>query len=133
MARRRARPVTDSNPPQAGGALRGAVRISSTGSGRPAGGEAKVEDLDEIEVASLPARIDVGRLDVAVDESRVMCFGQRVGQLIQDVHDPLWWQRSKLLHQLIEIEPIEQFHHIVERPVIRHSEIVDLDRVWRAE
>ena len=79
--------------------------------------EAEVEDLDEIERASVPADVDVRRLDVAVDQSGRVRLPERVADLPQEIHHAPGRQRPELPHEVRGVEALEQLHHVVERPL----------------
>ena len=53
--------------------------------------------------------------------------------LAQEVDDPLRRQRPELLDQRLEVEAVEQLHHVVERAVVGDAEVVELHRVRRRE
>ena len=41
----------------------------------------EIEDLDEVEVASIPAHVDIGRLDVPVNQAMLVCLRERMTDL----------------------------------------------------
>ena len=91
--------------------------------------EAEVEHLHVVDVTTLSAQEDVRRLDVPVNETGVVRFGEGMAHLAHDVDDPGWWHRAVLLDQTVQVLSIQQFHHVVEGPVRRDAVVVDLDRV----
>ena len=93
----------------------------------------EVEHLDEIERGAGPADHHVRRLDVAVDQAVRVRVLQRGADLAQDVDDPLRRQRPVLPDQGVEVEPVEQLHHVVQPAVLGDAEIVELHRVRRRE
>ena len=60
-------------------------------------------------------------------------LGQRVAHLPQQVDGPLGRQRAEPLDQRVQVEPVQQLHHVVERAVVGHAEVVELDGVRRAQ
>jgi hypothetical protein len=54
---------------------------------------------------------------------------ERRADLAQDVDDPLRRLRPVLPDQSIEIEPVEQLHHVVQPAVLGGAEVVELHRV----
>ena len=64
-----------------------------------------------------------------MDQPTCVGLSQSMARLSQEVDSSLGRQRSILLHQLIEIEARQEFHHVVERTIVRVAEVVDFDRV----
>ena len=54
---------------------------------------------------------------------------KRRAHLAQEVDDPLRRQRPVLPDQGIEVETVEQLHHVVEPAVLGDAEVVELHRV----
>src|SRR5437773_1158146 len=53
--------------------------------------------------------------------------------LLQHVHRAGGWYGAEPLHQRLEIDPVQQLHHEVERAVVSLPEVVQLDGVARAQ
>ncbi len=66
-------------------------------------------------------------------EPALVRLRERFAHLEQDVNDARRRQRTVLLHQRLEIEPVEHFHHEIEGLVVRHPEVVYLHAVRRPE
>src|SRR5262245_43065169 len=81
----------------------------------------------------MSAEEDVRRFDVAVYQSGLVRFAQRVAHLPQDVNSPFGRHWTEAIDQRLQVESVEQLHHVIERTVCRYTEIVQLDRVRRAE
>jgi len=60
-------------------------------------------------------------------------FRERVTDLLQQERDPLGGQRSKVLHDFLEIAALEQLHHVIEAAVICGAEIKETDGVLRSQ
>ena len=93
----------------------------------------EVEHLGEIERRPRAAHHHVRRLDVAVHQAVHVRILQRGADLAQDVDGPLRRQRPVLPYQAVEIEAVEQLHHVVEPAVLSGAEVVELHRVRRLE
>jgi len=92
----------------------------------------EVQHLDKIHFPSIPADEDVRRLDVPVDETHFMGFGQRMADLAQDVNGPLRGNRPELLNQRLRIEAVQELHDIKKGSVRGDAEVVQSDCVRRA-
>lgn len=68
----------------------------------------KIQHLDEVYLAAIAAEIDIGRLDITMNQSRLMRLRQRAQQLPQEEHHPLGWKRPECPDQVIEVEPVQQ-------------------------
>ncbi|MEJ2483150.1 MAG: hypothetical protein P8049_08555 [Gemmatimonadota bacterium] len=66
-------------------------------------------------------------------ESPVVRFAERQADLLEQVNGPIRPERSEPLHESVEVQAVEQFHHVVEGAIIRGSEVVQLDRMGRPE
>jgi len=91
--------------------------------------DAEVEDLDEIVVLAVAAEKDVRRLDVAMDQAARLGLRERVADLPQDVHHPFRRERSAAPDERLQVEPLEQLHHVVERAVAGDAEVEQVHRV----
>ena len=89
----------------------------------------EVEHLHEVVVDAQAGGEDVGGLDVAVDQPVLVRVGERVAGLGQQIHGALDRHRAVLLHQRVEVEPLEVLHDVIEGSVLCSSEVVELDRV----
>ncbi len=67
------------------------------------------------------------------DQSRGVGFGEGPAGLIDEVDHAGRRLRAVLLHQSVEIEAVEELHHVVEGPVVGPAEVVELDRVRGSE
>ena len=62
-----------------------------------------------------------------------MRLGERVADLPEEVDDAPRRKRSEAADDLLEREAFEKLHHVIERAVVRASEVVELDGVRRPE
>ena len=95
--------------------------------------EAEVHDLYEVRLAPVSAEKDVPWLDVAVHEARAVRFGERAARLPENEHDALRHEHPMELDELVERIAVEELHDVVEGAVVRAAEVVELDRVRRAQ
>ncbi len=95
--------------------------------------QAEVEHLGKIERRSRPADHHVRRLDVAMHQPVAVRVLERGADLAQEVDHPLRRQRPVLPDQGIEIQPVEQLHHVVQPAVLGGAEVVELHRVGGLE
>ena len=95
--------------------------------------DAEIEDLEEVAVRAELAHVEVGRLDVAVDEPGAVRLLERAARLADEVDRTLGQERTEAADQLVEIEPLEHLHDVVERSVLADPEIVEPDRVRREQ
>ena len=79
------------------------------------------------------ARVDVGRLDVAVDETAGVRVRERVADLLEQVDRAVGRQRPELPHERVEVAPLEQFHRVVEHALPGRAEVEQPDGVRRTE
>ena len=93
----------------------------------------EVEHLHEVALAASSAGVDVGGLDVAVDEPGVVRVLQGVAHLQQEVHGPLGRDGTEPAHELLQVQSVEQLHDVIEGPARRDAEVVELHRVGRVE
>ncbi len=91
--------------------------------------ETEVEHLDEVVVEAKAAGIDVGRLDIAMDQSALVGLGERMTRLSQKVDGTCRVDRSEPLDQHVEVQPLQQFHHVVECAFLGNAEVVHGDRM----
>ena len=87
-------------------------------------GDAEVEDLD----VSLSREHQVGRLDVAMDESHLVGHRESLGRFVGDADDLVERQGSSL-NAICERLPLDQLHHD-ERGVARVFDAEDLADEW---
>ena len=66
--------------------------------------QAEVQHLDEVVLEAEPAQVDVGGLDVAMDQPGVVRLRERVAGLPQEVHHPAGRQRAVAAHQGLEVD-----------------------------
>ena len=95
--------------------------------------QAEVEHLDEVVAQPEPPDVDVRRLDVAVHQAARVRLLQRLAHLAQDVDHAARGHRAVPPHQRLEVHPVEQLHHEVERLVVGDAEVVELDGVRRPQ
>ncbi len=55
-----------------------------------------------------------------------MRLGQGEASLAQNVYDALGGERAESMHQGLEVDPLEQLHHVVKRTVLGDTVIVQL-------
>ena len=103
------------------------------GGGREGLHQPEVEHLDEVVLPADASEVDIGGLDVPMHEPRVVGFLQRIADLAKDVDHARRGERPIPAHQRVEIDPFQQLHHQVVPAVLRHPEVVELDRVGRLE
>ena len=92
-------------------------------------GNTEVQHLHEVMFAAVPAHEQVGRLDVAVNEPIRFGLRQRVAHLAQQIDHALGGSGAITLHQPLEVEAIEQLHHVIEAAIVGHTEVEELDGV----
>ena len=95
--------------------------------------DAEIQDLHEVVILAVAAQEDVGGLDVAVDETARLGLGEGVAHLPEQVDGPLRRDGSRAAHERLGVEPIEQFHHVVERAVGGDAEIEEVHGMRRAK
>jgi hypothetical protein len=59
-----------------------------------------------------------------------MSLAERVAHLEQEMDGTLRRHGTETAHQSTQVETVQELHHIVKRAILRHTEVVDLDRVW---
>ena len=91
--------------------------------------ESEVEHFHEVVTEAQPADMDVRRLDVAMHETLGVCLLERLADLTHDVNRTIGRHRTMLPHERLEIHPVEQLHHKVQRVVFGHAEVVKLHGV----
>jgi len=66
-----------------------------------------------------------------MDQSLFVRLAERVTRVPQELKRPLGGNGPETIHEIFQVEAVEQLHHVVERPVVGHAEVVELDRVRR--
>src|SRR5207247_566841 len=77
-------------------------------------GEAEVDELRGVRIATARAPDDVRGLDIAMHEAAEVCLVERSAHLHEDVDHSADWLRTELPDELIEIDAVEIFHRVVE-------------------
>ena len=93
----------------------------------------EIEHLHEVVVEAHAADVDIGRLDVAMDEAARVRVGQRVAHLAEQEHRAFGGQRTEFPDQRFEVASGQQLHHVVERAIVGQAEVEQLNRVRGAE
>ena len=93
--------------------------------------DAEVEHLRDIDLVGRAGQVDVRRLDIAVEQTCVVRLGERLAGVHEDLDHARGRLRPEIADQAIEIETVEQLHHIEERAVIGDAVIEQRDRVPR--
>ena len=96
-------------------------------------GETEVENLDEVVVQADLADHRVRRLQIAVDQALTVGFLERFRDRHQNRQNASRRLRAERRHQRLETDAVEQLHHVIEPPITRHAEIVEVDRVRRLQ
>ena len=96
-------------------------------------GDAEVEHLDEVVVGAVRLEVDVGRLEIAVDDAERVGLDQRAAHGARDREHALPRQRPAGAEPLVQALAAQQLHHDVERAVGRLAELVRGDRVRIAQ
>ncbi len=102
----------------------------------PGLGHVRLRFVDESEVQdfhlTVLAQVDVGGLQVAVDDALRVSEGEAVGDLLHDAEDLVDGERSAALDELLEVLALEKLHHHVEVAFFL-DEIEDGDDVGMVE
>src|SRR4029453_2646296 len=69
--------------------------------------EAEVQHLDDVNIATAAIQHDIGGLDVAMDKSERVSFGERGAHGLQNVNDAPFGLRAKTLDELQQVESVE--------------------------
>ena len=93
----------------------------------------EVEHLDEIVLAAVSAHQDVRGFDVAVHQPVGLGFSERVTDLTKQKDRPFGGHRAVPPDECIEVEAVEQLHHVIETAVAGDAEIPELHGVRRAQ
>ncbi len=92
-------------------------------------GQAEVDQFDKVIKAPAPGEDNVRRLDVAMDEANAVGFDQRLADLHKDAdHSPIGL-RAVADGELLEVDPVEVLHGVVEDPLRRPAVVEDRDGV----
>ena len=100
---------------------------------RPHADQSEVHHLHEVHLQPVAADVHVGWLDVAVYEAPLVRLGQGLAHLAEEVNGAIGPERPVTLDERVHVQAVEQLHDVVERPVGRNAEIVQLDRVRRTQ
>ena len=73
-----------------------------------------------------PRDEEVRRLQIAVDDARVVRFGDRLARLEKKVERLVQGQAPALVEELGEVHSLEVFHHHVGRAVLERADVRDL-------
>jgi hypothetical protein len=76
--------------------------------------------------ASVVTSLRPSALDVAVHEAAGFGLRKRVAHLAEQVDRPLGRHGPVALHKPVEIEAVEQFHHIIESAIVGDAEVPEL-------
>src|SRR6185436_6377855 len=93
----------------------------------------EIKHFHEVVILSVPTQENVGWLDVAMDETAGFSLREGMTHLTQHVDGSLRRDRSRATHELVDVESVEQLHHVVERAVGGDAEIEELHCVRRSE
>ena len=93
--------------------------------------DAEVEQLDDVDLVGGAADEQVRRLDVAVEQPRVVGLGERRAGLDQQLDHAGGGLRAVARDQRLEVESVEQLHHVVEHAELGDAVVVDRDGVAR--
>jgi len=96
-------------------------------------GQPEVHHLDEIELESQMAEMDVCGLYVPVEKASLMGFGQRTAGLLQDVRHPARGLGAEAPDQVLQSNTIQQLHDQVHLSLAGDAEVVELHRVGASE
>ncbi len=91
--------------------------------------QAEVQDLDHVDFVGDAAHVQVGGFDVAMNESCVVRFRQRIAGLNQEIDHARRRLRIVLLDQGLEVHAVEQFHHVETGAVGGDAVVEELDGV----
>ena len=92
-------------------------------------GEPEIEQFGHVVNAAPLGRKNIARLDVAMNQPVAVRLGQRVAGLHQQMNGPRRGNRPVLFDQLVQAQPGQVFHHVIERAVVGASVVEDFDRV----
>jgi hypothetical protein len=73
-------------------------------------GDAEISELH----GAVAGQQEVGRFDVAVDHTPVMCVAERLASLAPDPDHLAPVEAASMLHLLVETDPVDQLHRVVE-------------------
>ena len=91
--------------------------------------QAEVEQLGHVVDPAAGAHHDVPRLDVPMDQAGIVRLPEGVTDLPQQVHRPPRRERAVPADHVLQGQPRQVFHDVVERPVLGVTVVVDLHRI----
>jgi hypothetical protein len=79
--------------------------------------------------AGVPAAVPSAVSSVAVDHAALMSLTERMADLAQQIDGTRRRDRAETFYERVEVQPLEEFHHIVEGPLLGDTEVVEIDGV----
>ena len=104
-------------------------RFRNVRMGRGLTDQSEIEDLQRVGHAAAFAEEEISGLDVPMNQTDPMGFPQRFSRLPEQVDDPGFGLGTMMVDQILESEPLEQLHGVIEDPVGRVAVVEDLDGV----
>ena len=95
--------------------------------------DAEIQHLQVVVLEPEARDEEVGGLDVAVHEPVLVRFGERPARLAQQHDHALGRLRPEARDDALEIEPVEQLHHVIEAAAVVDAEVVELHGVRRPQ
>ncbi len=95
-------------------------------------GDSEVQHLDVVLVAA-PFDEDILRFHVAMNDAVLVGLTQGLGNLIDDVQDPIGGKRAFGPLQVMQAPPPQHFHGQIQHPVVGFVEVVGDDGVGVAQ
>ena len=80
-----------------------------------------------------PCHEEIRGLDVPVHEAVFVRFGERSARLAQEHDHALGRLRPEAVHDVLQIETLQQLHDVVEAAAVVDAEVVELHRMRRAQ
>src|SRR6266850_1513840 len=86
--------------------------------------QAEIEDLCKVIFVSQATKEYIRRLDVAMNHALTISLCKRPAYLAQDRYNSRRRLRAKLLYQRVQINAVQQFHHVIKRALFGDTEVV---------
>ncbi len=95
--------------------------------------QAEIQNFHAIRDTPSIEKKHVRRFDVAMDQSQSMRLGKRIADLLQNVDHSALALRTVPFDQLVEVQPAQELHGIVENSFRCVTVVVDLNGVGMSE
>ena len=93
----------------------------------------EVEHFQVVVLGAQPADEEIRGLDVAVHEAVLVRLGKRPARLAEEHDHPLRRLRSEAVDDVLQVEPLQQLHDVVEGAGVVDAEVVELHGMRRPQ